>query len=251
MAELIVLGTAASVPDAEHDTIGLLLRGPDWAILIDCGGSPLWKLARLGVDLGEIRSVVLTHRHADHVYGLPMLVQGLWLSGRADPLSIYGPPETLEVGRNLLKLFTLDERSDMYALDWRPVPPREGRRVLEQDTVRITSAPGEHRQVRTLALRFDNTSTGRSIVFSSDTEPCAAVARLAEGADILIHEANGEQRGHSSPSQAADVALEAGVGSLVLIHYPVQGIDLERWRLDACRFGGPVSLASDGDVFEL
>jgi hypothetical protein len=29
MPELIVLGSAASVPDAEHDTVSLLLRGPD------------------------------------------------------------------------------------------------------------------------------------------------------------------------------------------------------------------------------
>lgn len=28
MPELIVLGTAASVPDAEHDTLALALRGP-------------------------------------------------------------------------------------------------------------------------------------------------------------------------------------------------------------------------------
>jgi ribonuclease Z len=251
MTELTVLGTAASVPDAEHDTIGLLLRGSEWSVLIDCGGSPLWKLARLGIDLAEIKAVVLTHRHADHVYGLPMLVQGLWLSGRLSPLPIYGPPETLDVARNLLELFTLDERSDMYDLEWRPVPPREGRRVLEIDSVRITASPGVHLQVQTLALRFDNTSTGRSIVYSADTEPCAAVARLAEGADILLHEASGEQRGHSSPSQAAEVALEAGVGSLVLIHYPVRGIDLESWRLEACRFAGPVSLAKDGDIYRL
>ena len=81
MPELLVLGTAASVPNADHDTVGLALRGRDWAVLVDCGGSPLYKLSRMGVDLDHIRAVVLTHRHADHIYGLPMLVQGLWLSG--------------------------------------------------------------------------------------------------------------------------------------------------------------------------
>ena len=147
MPELTVLGTAASVPDAEHDTVAMVLRGPDWAVLIDCGGSPLHKLARVGVDMESIRAVVLTHSHADHLYGLPMLVQGLWLSGRAEPLPLYAPGETLEVARRLLELFDLAERNEMFALEWHPVPLREGRRVLEVQGVQITGAPVLHGQV--------------------------------------------------------------------------------------------------------
>ena len=40
-------------------------------------------------------------------------------------------------------------------------------------------------------LGFDNPVSGRSIVYSSDTEPCPAVRRLAAGANLLIHEATG------------------------------------------------------------
>lgn len=251
MPELIVLGTAASVPDADHDTIGLALRGPDWAILVDCGGSPLHKLARLGVDLELIRAAVLTHRDADHVYGLPMLVQGLWLSGRGAPLPIYGPAETLDVARNLLALFDLAERPDMFRLEWHPVPLREGRRLLAIGGVQITAAPARHRQVATLSLRFENTHTGRTIVYSADTEPCPSLIRLALGADLLLHEAAGDHPGHSSPAQAAEVAREAGVAHLALIHYPVRGAHLEDWRLAASEFPGTLSLARDGDRYPL
>lgn len=251
MPELIVLGTAASVPDAEHDTIGLALRGPDWTLLIDCGGSPLHKLARVGVDLQALRAVILTHRHADHLYGFPMLVQGLWLGGRDLPLPVYGPAETLDVGRTLLELFDLAERPDMFALEWHPLPLREGRRVMEVGGVQITAAPARHSEVKTLALRFENSATGRSIVYSADTEPCPALVRLAQSADLLIHEAAGEHVGHSSPAQAAEVACEAGVARLALIHYPVRGVNLEAWRRAAAEFPGPVSLARDGDVYLL
>jgi ribonuclease Z len=251
MPELIVLGTAASVPDTEHDTFGLALRGPDWAVLIDCGGSPLHKLARVGVDMDIIRAVVLTHYHADHVYGLPMLVQGLWLGGREAPLAVYGPAETLDVARNLLEPFGLVERQDMFALEWHPVPPREGRRVLEVEGVGITAAPMIHLQVTTLALRFEDATTGRAIVYSADTEPCQALVRLATGADLLIHEATGDRPGHSSPAQAAEIARQAGVARLALIHYPVRGVNLEAWRLAASGFPGPVVLAHDGDVYPL
>ncbi len=251
MPELIVLGTAASVPDAEHDTVGLALRGPDWAVLIDCGGSPLHKLARVGVDMEAIRAIVLTHRHADHLYGLPMLVQGLWLSGREAPLPVYGPAETLDVAHTLLELFDMAERPDMFSLQWHPLLPREGRLVMEVGGVRISAAPVHHGQVETLAYRFENTATGRAIVYSADTEPCAALVRLALGADLLIHEATGEHTGHSSPAQAAEVAREAGVTRLALIHYPVRGVNLEAWRLAAAGFPGPVLLARDGDVYQL
>jgi ribonuclease Z len=251
MPELIVLGTAASVPNAEHDTIGLALRGPGWAVQIDCGGSPLHKLARAGVDMDHIRAVILTHRHADHLYGLPMLVQGLWLSGRQEPLPIYGPGQTLDVAYRILDAFSLAEREEMFRIEWYPVALREAEPVLQVEEVRITATPVLHGQHDTLALRFENVHTGRSVVYSADTEPCPALVRLAAGAEHLIHEATGKFPSHSSPAQAAEVAREAGVTFLVLIHYPVRRMDLERWRSKASAFPGPVILAQEGDSYTL
>jgi len=251
MPELIVLGTAASVPDAGHDTVGLLLRGPGWAVLVDCGGSPLYKLARWGVEPDQIRAIVLTHRHADHLYGLPMLVQGLWLAGRQARLPVYGPQETLDVARRLLELFQLAERPDMFALEWHPVPNREGVTVLEVEGVRISATPTSHADVDSLALRFEQDSAGPAIVYSSDTRPCPALVRLAAGAGLLLHEATGNYPGHSSPAQAAEAARLAGVARLGLIHYPVRGVDLEGWRLAATGFPGEVFLAQDGDRYPL
>ena len=249
MPEVIVLGTAASVPNAEHDTVGLALRGPGWALAIDCGGSPLYKLARRGVDLDHIRAVLLTHRHADHLYGLPMLIQGLWLGQRPDPLPVYGPAETLDVASWLLEAFGLADRPDMFDISWRPVALGEGEWVLDVEGIRITASSMRHGDVATLAYRFENVAAGRSIVYSADTEPCPALVRLARGADYLIHEATGDHPGHSTPAQAAEVAAEAGVSLLVLIHYPVRRVDLDAWQAAAKAFTGPVILAQEGDTF--
>ena len=251
MAELVVLGSAASVPDAAHDTVSLVLHEPGAAILIECGGSPLHKLARLGIDPEEIQAVLLTHRHADHLYGLPMLIQGLWLDGRTEPLPVYGPQQALDLARNLLDLFGLAEREGMFHLEWHPVPLRTGRRVLEIGDLTITAAPVNHGDNDTLALRFENQATRRAIVYSADTEPCPALGTLAGGADLLLHEATGDLPGHSSAAQAGELAREAGVEQLVLIHYPVRGVDPERWRRQAAGFPGPVRLARDGDVYPL
>jgi ribonuclease Z len=231
--------------------VSLALRSSHGSILVDCGGSPIYKLARLGVQLEDIRAVILTHRHADHIYGLPMLVQGLWLGGRETPLPIYGPEQALERARELLHLLELAVREDMFSLEWHPVPLREGRHVMELGSIVITAAPVLHGDNDTVALRFENRDTNRTIIYSADTEPCSTLVRFACGADVLLHEATGEFDGHSSPEQAADVAREAGVAQLALIHYPVRDTDLETWRLRATEFPGPVTLARDGDSFPL
>lgn len=67
---------------------------------------------------------------------------------------------------------------------------------------------------------------GRKLVYAVDTRPCEAVLRLAEGADLLIYEATlddslVEKAGetyHSTPSQGAEIAREAGARRLVLTH---------------------------------
>lgn len=251
MPELIVLGSAASVPDAGHDTIALALRGSDWVVLIECGGSPLHKLARLDIPPSQVRAVILTHHHADHLYGLPILIQGLWLSGHRTPLPVYGPPQTLETARRLLELLELPDPEGGTAATWHSIPRRVGHQVLQIGEVTITAAPVAHGPWDTRALRFEYPVSGRSIVYSSDTEPCPALIRLAAGADLLLHETTGKYPGHSSPREAAEVAREAGVMRLALIHYPVYGVDPESWRRAAIGFPGPVVLAQDGDVYPL
>jgi ribonuclease Z len=67
---------------------------------------------------------------------------------------------------------------------------------------------------------------GRKIAYTGDTRPTKALVKLAENADLLIHEATlgdelrekASQDGHSTPSEAARTAKEARVKRLILTH---------------------------------
>lgn len=51
----------------------VVVEGPEGSVLVDCGISRralLQRAAELGVDMGRVRAVVLTHDHSDHVAGL-------------------------------------------------------------------------------------------------------------------------------------------------------------------------------------
>jgi len=248
------LGTSASVPSASRDTTSLAVVVPAGAVLIDCGGSPIQKLQRAGIDPLALAAVVITHIHPDHSYGLPALVRNFGVLGRQAPLTIYCRPEHVEPLRSLLSLFNTLRRPGMFELDVRAIELTEGARAFDLGPLTIRTSPNDHGSMPNFAVRVD-AAGARTIVYSSDTRPCDAVVELARGADTLIHDATYSERhrsragghAHSTAAEAGDVAARAGVWRLILAHIGAEYHgDVDALAEEARgRFGGDVEVARE------
>jgi ribonuclease Z len=195
--------------------------------------------------------LILTHDHVDHVYGFPHLIQALAIEGRADEIDLLAPGQALATVDGMLRVHNL--AGDRYP-EVRHIEIRLGEaiEVLRVEGLTITASATEHTR-DTVALRFE-TETAK-VCYSSDTRPCAAVTRLAAGADILLHDCAGPHRlrdafsaSHSSALEAARVAAAAGVRKLVLMHLGARDEDiLKECQAEAeAELGRAVDLALDG-----
>lgn len=218
MPTLHLLGTGAALSDGERTTTMLAFQRPGALLVVDCGGDVVQRLLAHGLDLAEIRAVVLSHEHPDHVSGFPLLMERLWLAGRRDPLPVHGPAQALSQARRIFAAFDTHGWKGLPQIEWNEVELEEGAPVLEAHGWRISAAPGRH-SVPCMGVRVE-ADEGGVVAYSADTEPADSIRRLAEGADLLVHEASGDLPGHTSMEDCARIAAEAGVRRLVLVHLP-------------------------------
>lgn len=214
-----LLGTGAALADPDRTTTMLAFDDGGSVLVVDCGGDVVQRILAAGLALDRIEALVVTHEHPDHVSGFPLLIEKLWLAGRRRPLPVYGPEAGLAQARRLWEAFETGGWKGVPPVEWNPVPLTEGAPVLRSGAWRVTASPGEH-SVPCIAIRVEGTRGGGSVAYSADTGPAESIARLARGADILVHEAGGDHPGHTTPAAAARIAWEAGVQRLVLVHLP-------------------------------
>jgi ribonuclease Z len=222
---------------------------------VDCPGSPYQKILKAGLEPMKVSALIVTHRHADHVYGLPSLLHNMGLAGRREVLPVYALAETLPLLRGFLQLFPLEAKMP-YRVELHEIPPAEGHELLQAKGCRIRTTPTVH-GAPSVALRveFDLATERGVVVYSGDTSPCESLAALARGADTLIHEATflheeavrAKADGHTTGYQAGEVAARAGVKRLLLCHFVAQLHDrLEELRQEALRaFSGPVEIPEE------
>jgi ribonuclease BN (tRNA processing enzyme) len=292
----VTLGTKAGpLPSPTRSQPANLLIAGDANILVDVGDGTAGQLAQLGMPTAAIDAVFISHLHWDHTGGLAALL-GLRAQTNAAPgLRIYGPPGTSEMVAGLIASMVpgatagygvpgaprtdLNAMVEVIELRDRDSFEYAGMTVSVRNNTHYSFEPGSDPAERfeSLSYRFD--LPGRSIVYTGDTGPSAAVEELAEGADLLIAEMmdvddtlatvrrnspnlpepvalglNQHLRSHHLlPEDVGEMASNAGVGAVVVTHFAGRERGdpkhFEYLRTIAEHFDGPVVIANDLDEF--
>jgi ribonuclease Z len=250
MPKLIILGSSTNIPDEYHENTHMVLVGDDHMVLIDGPGNPYIRLRKAGLDEKKLTDIVMTHFHPDHVSGIPLLLMAVGLSGRKEQLNIYGNQHCLGLMQKLLDFYEWNSWHS-FPVTFHTIPDEEKHPLLEVAGCKIFTSPVKH-FIPTVGLRFELLKPNKVIVYSCDTAPTPNLVSLAKDADILIHEAAGASPGHSSAFQAGEIAAEANVKLLYLIHYPTGNFDYQSLVAEAAKaYSGPIAMAEDFLEFDL
>jgi ribonuclease BN (tRNA processing enzyme) len=157
------------------------------AVLLDCGATSLSALKSLGLDPGQIGTVLVSHLHGDHFGGLPFLILDGQFTRRTGPLTVAGPPGTAARLRQAMEvMFPGSASADRrFRLDVVELPPGATTTVTG---IEVTSWQVSHPSgAPPLALRLG--IGGKTIAYTGDTAWTDGLVTAAAGADLLIAEA--------------------------------------------------------------
>lgn len=90
-SHVTILGSNSAVSVANRYPSGQVLQIGNQHILIDCGEGTQFRMSEYEVRKSKINTILITHLHGDHVFGLPGLLTSYQLQGRTNPLTILGP----------------------------------------------------------------------------------------------------------------------------------------------------------------
>lgn len=249
MDRLYLLGTGTPTPTKSRFGTSYVLQLAKDYLMFDCGPATTYKLVKAGLFPTEINFLFFTHHHFDHNADYPCFLLCRWdqSTGKERVLQVLGPPPTVQFTESLIG------RDGAFSPDWkarvgspvsqsvhvnrggtlpRPEPSLNIKdigpgKVLEHNNWTVTAGRASHVEpwLESLAYRVD--SDHGSVVFAGDTAPCHQVKKLALGADVLVvncwdhqetMDKNGEAPGQTGTLDAAKMAQEAGVKTLILTH---------------------------------
>lgn len=211
--KLVLLGTTGYHPNHIRHTASFLF--PKIGLLFDAG-TGVFRL-REYLETDEL-DIFLSHAHLDHVVGLTFLL-GQLFDKNMQRVTIHGRLRDLDAIRTHLfceELFPVPLPYECVPLE-RTVPVPGGGM--------LTHFPLEH-PGGSVGYRID--WPDRSFAYVTDTvaDVNANYVKSIRGVDVLIHECYfsdgiaewAKKTGHSWASAVAEVAREAEVGKVVLVH---------------------------------
>ncbi|MEV1285561.1 MBL fold metallo-hydrolase [Micromonospora sp. NPDC049679] len=246
---LTVLGCAGSFPGPESACSAYLVEAEGFRLLIDFGSGSLSALQRYA-GLHSIDAILLTHLHCDHMLDACtyVVVRRYAPDGPYPPLPVYAPAGAPE---RIATAYSADEGSVEDVYTFYGLQP--GSFPIGPFTVTVDQV---NHPVETYGVRLEH--GGRSLVYSSDTAPCEALLRLAQGADLFLCEASYLDAVENPPDlhltgrEAGEIATKAGVGKLLLTHLVAAwGSESLTHEEATSTFAGPVEIVRPGARYDV
>ncbi|MGL5837501.1 MAG: MBL fold metallo-hydrolase [Sphingorhabdus sp.] len=199
-------GTGSPLPSPSRaGPCNIVIAGKQMFV-VDVGEGGGRNVALMGLPVGRIEAIFLTHFHSDHIDGIGPLMLTRWTAGtNKAPLPIYGPTGVERVVAGFNAAYATDnvyrtghhgaaiappEGAGSTAMPFALPGPGKGDTaiVFAKNGVRVTAIRVDHEPVEpAVGYRFDY--KGRSIVISGDTAKSTSLAKASKGTDLLIHEA--------------------------------------------------------------
>jgi ribonuclease Z len=221
----------------------------DEVLLVDAGRGIAGALRTAKIPVQQPHSVLITSLLPENTVGLDDLILTGWITPRARPLRVMGPPGT----RAVLEALLLAHRAGIDAMATGLEPPGGNAAVevteLEDGSelefpgmaIRVAALPGG--PFPALAYRIE--AEDRCVVLASVGFAPETLVAFGRGADLLVHEA---LYGASLLETIGALAQEMGVTTLVLTRLrPPPVYDFLYQRIVREDFGGRVVIADDGN----
>jgi|LSQX01.3.fsa_nt_gb ribonuclease Z len=180
-------------------------------------------------------------------------------------------PQVIYEGRSVeVSAFGLNHRIDAFGFLFREKEPARNihKWKIEVDNLTLTEIGALKRgedvvRANGELLKVEDYTyipyKGRSFAYCSDTAPFPKLASYLRGVDLLYHEATfaedlhdmARTTFHSTGAQAASVALEAGVGRLVIGHFSSRYRDLNTILEEARAIFPATEIAREGMKFDI
>lgn len=226
--ELTVLGSNSSAPCGDRRPSAHCLRIQNDIHLIDCGEGTLYQLIKYKCKYHKIKSILISHLHGDHIFGIFGLINQLKIEGRNEKLTIYSPKGIKEILQTQWKY----SQSEIYfPIDFVELDTKKSKIIFDSDAYTITTIPLLHR-LPTNGFLFTEKKTPKntkplSYAYCSDTVYNEQIIPIIEKVHLLYHEATflsenvkrAKETGHSTAEEAATIASKAKAKHLLIGHF--------------------------------
>lgn len=255
--KFILLGSGCSVPHSERTSSAYWIETQqEKKILLDCSASSIFRMAQENLDWYDLDSIWISHFHLDHFGGvMPFLFGTKWApqtQNRKKTMRIFGPVGLEKRLQDFDSISNYDLFNQPFPLEIVEVEPLEEFEI--SDGVVAVAYKTPHNQ-ESLAISLCD-SSGKRIVFTSDTGFDEALGNFAYGADLFVVECSFVQNKpvelHLELQEAMYLVRYARPKRAVLTHlYPEW--DLVSFESEINRFSPPCEVveAKDGLRLEL